>query len=333
MKVIAGNLALQAAQKTNVENNGEFRSRIIKMSRPEKEYMNISKVARFISTNTGLVDNDTTLKLMTILGKNIIVNVDLHKNEHLRLSSPNVTQYDMAVLDAVYTLYVNNQSIFSPEMLLRIMSGNFQQDASPQKIGTITRSINKLRHIDIRIDYTDEARLRKLIDKSHTAVITSYLLPVDETEIRAANGKTIHAYRLLMEPALYIYARIINQIIHVPTVLLETNGTLSDTDEVIVLKRYLIKRIEGMRNSKNKLISKKITYEWYDIKTKSRKGMFAELGYDAKDFTESAWRNKKSKLHNIVLKLLTTYRHEGYIKSFTEVRGAKSIIEGVVIDT
>lgn len=318
--------------KPKTENGGELLPSVVKMARPEKEYINISKVAHYISANTGLVDNETSLRLKTIPKKNVFVDVDLHKDEHLQLSSPNVTQYDMAVLDAVYTLFVNKQSMFSPEMLLRIMSGNFEQDASPQKIGSITRSINKLRHIDIRIDYTDEARARKLIGKNRTAVITSYLLPVDEIESRAANGQTIHAYRLLTEPALYVYARNIQQIIDVPTVLLETHDTLSDTDEVIVLKRYLVKRIEGMKNPKNLLFSTKITYEWYDVKTKSNKGMFAELGYDATEYTESAWRNKKSKLHKFVLKLLTAFQQDGYIKSFTEVRGAKSSIEGVEID-
>ena len=149
--------------KPKTENGGELLPSVVKMARPEKEYMNISKVAHYISANTGLVDNETSLRLKTIPKKNVFVDVDLHKDEHLQLSSPNVTQYDMAVLDAVYTLFVNKQSMFSPEMLLRIMSGNFEQDASPQKIGSITRSINKLRHIDIRIDYTDEARARKLI--------------------------------------------------------------------------------------------------------------------------------------------------------------------------
>lgn len=313
------------------ENSEKLLPDIVKMPRPEKEYMNISKVAHYISGNTGLLDNETSLRLKTIPKKNIFVAVDLHKDEHLQLSSPNVTQYDMAVLDAVYTLFVNRQSIFSPEMLLRIMSGNFDQNASPQKVGSITRSINKLRHIDIRIDYTDEARARKLIGKNRTAVITSYLLPVDEIESRAANGQTIHAYRLLTEPALYVYARNIKQIIDVPTVLLETHDTLSDTDEVIVIKRYLIKRIEGMKNSKNRLLSTKITYEWYDVKTKTTKGMFAELGYQKENFSEVGWRTKKSKLHKSVSQLLTAFQKDGYIKSFAEVRGAKSSIEGMNI--
>lgn len=86
-----------------------------------------------------------------------------------------------------------------------------------------------------------------------------------------------------------------------------------------------------MKNPKNRLFSTKISYEWYDVKTKSSKGMFAELGYNASEYTEFAWRNKKSKLHKFVLKLLAAFQRDGYIKSFTEVRGAKSSIEGVEI--
>ena len=57
---------------------------IVKMPRPEKEYMNISKVAHYISGNTGLLDNETSLRLKTIPKKNIFVAVDLHKDEHLQ---------------------------------------------------------------------------------------------------------------------------------------------------------------------------------------------------------------------------------------------------------
>lgn len=65
--------------------------------------------------------------------------VNLFADENLALSNPNITQYDMAVMDAVYTLLVNGAVAFTPEMVVRIMSGNFEQDVKPQKSGAVTK--------------------------------------------------------------------------------------------------------------------------------------------------------------------------------------------------
>ena len=59
--------------------------------------------------------------------------VNLFADENLALSNPNITQYDMAVMDAVYTLLVNGAVAFTPEMVVRIMSGNFEQDVNHRK--------------------------------------------------------------------------------------------------------------------------------------------------------------------------------------------------------
>ena len=43
--------------------------------------------------------------------------------DNLTLSSYNVTGYDMAVMDAVCTMYEHGCTIFTPAMLLRMMTG------------------------------------------------------------------------------------------------------------------------------------------------------------------------------------------------------------------
>ena len=43
--------------------------------------------------------------------------------DNLTLSSCNVTGYDMAVMDAVCTMYEHGCTIFTPAMLLRMMTG------------------------------------------------------------------------------------------------------------------------------------------------------------------------------------------------------------------
>ena len=178
---------------------------IVKMPKPKKEYLNNSKVANYISTQNNLFSN--TLQLTTMPRKNIFVTVDLSADENLALSSPNITQYDMAVMDAVYTLLVNGAVAFTPEMVVRIMSGNFEQDVKPQKSGAVTKSLRKLSLIRISIDCTSELRARKKIEKDQSVKLTSYLMPLREVDIRSANHQTImKGFQLLEKPVLYTYA-------------------------------------------------------------------------------------------------------------------------------
>lgn len=303
---------------------------IVKMPKPKKEYLNNSKVANYISTQNNLFSN--TLQLTTMPRKNIFVTVDLSADENLALSSPNITQYDMAVMDAVYTLLVNGAVAFTPEMVVRIMSGNFEQDVKPQKSGAVTKSLRKLSLIRISIDCTSELRARKKIEKDQSVKLTSYLMPLREVDIRSANHQTImKGFQLLEKPVLYTYAELVKQIIDVPTELLEINE-ISDTDSVIVIKRALIRRIEQMRNRKNHMDNDIIRYERYDPTTGTKKGFFVMLGFDeAKYKNANQWKKKKSSLNKIITTILAEFTKEKYIAGYEVVKEGKQKVIGVKI--
>ena len=125
--------------------------------------------------------------------------------------------------------------------------------------------------VRITIDCTEELIARKVLKKGQKAHLKSYLMPLRELEVKLGNQKIAKGYQLIEEPVLYTYAEKVGQIINVPRSLLETKGELSDTDEVIIIKRQLIKRIEAMKNSKNHIVSRKISYEWYDKNTNTFK--------------------------------------------------------------
>lgn len=59
--------------------------------------------------------------------------VDIVKEKKLSLSNPDVTQFDLAVMDSVYTLAVSGIMRFTPEDVARIMSGNLEQNLTPKK--------------------------------------------------------------------------------------------------------------------------------------------------------------------------------------------------------
>jgi hypothetical protein len=312
------------------------KNEIVQMPKPKIEYLNNSKVANYIVTQTDLFSS--TMQLTTIPKKNIFVTVDLTADQNLILSNPNITQYDLAVMDAVYTLLVNGAAAFTPEMVVRIMSGNFDQDVTPQKSGAVTKSLHKLSLIRITIDCTTELRARKKIDKDQTAKLTSYLMPLREMDIQSANHQVImKGYQLIEKPVLYIYAEEVRQIIDIPTKLLEItdpsgSGHLSDTDDVIIIKRALIRRIELMKCNKNHMDNTTIRYEWYDPTVGTKKGFFAMLGFDASQYKNPAqWKKKRSSLNRIITTILNDFKREKYITDYEVVKEGKQKVTGVRI--
>ncbi len=303
--------------------------------RPKELFYNISKVATYIASNTGIVDKQS-LQLTTIPKDNVYITVDLTSDEHFKLSSPNVTLYDFAVMNAAYTVLQNRRECFTPEMIVRTMACDPYMDVTPQKKSAVTRSLNKLRHIDISIDCTEEFRARGLLDDDGDEIIlSSYLMPLDVARVKPAHHKDyISGYRFIREPALYTYAAIVEQIVSVPTELLLIDDA-SVTNDVIVLRDYLVRRIIAMQNEKNHIVSTRIAYERYDRDTQTYKGLLPSLGYD-KEYQESHgsnWRRKKANLHRSVTTILDSFVRKGLIAGYEVVYsgGKRKTVYGVDI--
>lgn len=299
--------------------------KIAKLPKTQNENFNISSVAKFITTTGGLVSAENPTELKVMPSKNIIVTVDLEKDKDVELSSNNVTMYDLAVMDSVYTLYKNNCSSFTPEMVSRIMSGNVKGDVKPQKAGAVTRSLKKLALIRITLDCTDEFEARGIkLRKGDKALFTDYLLPLREVQVKSANGEVyLNGFSLKEMPVLYDYAERIGRIAAVPISLMKVSG-MTDTDDAILVKRYIIQRVEELKRARNKAALKEVIY--YDEELD--KGVLTELWYD-EDFANI--RDKKAKLHKMMIKVLESFKAEKYIKGYDVLSAGRSII-GVEIN-
>ena len=302
----------------------------VKITEPQKEYMNNTKVGRVISHYEGIIDS-SDFEVLTLPRNDATTAVNLLKDENVECSK-SITLFDMAVMDSIYTLYKSGMECFTFQMLYNTLTGNFEQDLPEEKRKPLLDSIEKLRHVDITINCTDELRARKKIGKKDTMVYKSYLLPISEVDIKLGNRKMIRGYKLLEMPALYAYAELLEQIVDAPTQVFRTQKRLPDSNEAVLMKRYLVQRIAAMKNNRNHMDSKKISYQWYDRKTKTEKGLYAVLGYRQEDYaTKSSWSNKKKKIHNMVCKILDTMVEENYIKGYQELRDGQSLA-GVEIE-
>lgn len=295
-------------------------AKLAKLPKTKKENFNISKVAKYISTTGGLVDAMNPTALQTMQSKNAIVTIDLQKDEDVTLSSKNITLFDLAVMDSTYTLFKNGCRTFTPEMVARIMSGNVKGDVKPQKAGAVTKSLRKLALIRVTLDCTEEYIERGIkLRKGDRALYTDYLLPMSEVQLKSVNGSVyLNGFELKEMPVLYEYAERIGRIASVPIGLMHVPG-ITDTDDGILVRRYVIQRIEELKRARNKAKLNNIIY--YD--TERERGAMSELWY-SENFKNI--RDKKAKLHKMVVKILDSFKKEQYIKDYIEIVEGRSIV-------
>lgn len=229
-----------------------------------------------------------------------------------------ITPYDTAVMDTMYTMYTNGISAFSPEMAVRLLYGNPSLQVTQLQKEALVNSVEKLSKILIEIDCTDELRKRHKLKEEESVVLRGQLLPAQAQKVRPANhNSTVMGYRLTETPILYQYANRIGQIACIPAELMRSNHT-RNTSEVMLLRRYLLRRIAIMKNSHNKVKSTRIVLSRYDVKTNTVKGLLPCLGYHEEDYAK--WRSKKSKIHRAIKTILDELVEIGFIQGYSIVQ-------------
>jgi hypothetical protein len=206
------------------------------------------------------------------------------------------TPYDRTVHNAVCSLFEAGNTNFTPDQVYRVMNGlDDQQYVSPQAVGAITRSLDKQRRIYANINYTDEAKeYRKDVN---SCIVEDYILSAKKITLEAG-GQRVTGYKLNSKPILYQYAQVSGQVLTVPSKLLNTKDVIKSTEDVIIIREYLIRRIEVMKNNKNQ--SNRILLD----------SVYKEI--DQPDPT----KKKALKVRNIIEKLLSKFVSEKYIKNF-----------------
>lgn len=299
----------------------------------DKGYMNNTKIVNCLPI-CGAISSNTSYQIESLPKKGICVTISFAFNVSLIGSGVKITAFDIAVMDSVYTLQLAGADCFTPEMVARVMSGKMDKDVTPETAACISQSLNKLSLIKISIDCTKEFQQRKLLAKGQQARYSTYLLPLECIQVISANHKAVmDGYHLIQKPAIFEYAEQIHQIISFPLTVLQS-GKLSDTPEALLLKRALLRRIECMKNNRNRYQTRDICYERYDTGLHREKGLFAEIGLTKENFqTDSGswWRKKRSSLHKKVLAILDGFQDVNYIKGYSITRDSNSRITSIHI--
>lgn len=154
------------------------------------------------------------------------------------LSDYHWNTYDKRVYNAVVSLYAAGNEVLTPSMIYRHMNGlDGRQGVSDSSIELIINSVDKSRetYIGIEFENDDPALKGTLIHADKVNVIT---------------GKySVVGYRLKEKPILYQINT--KQIITVDAGLLNTKDRIKrDSVNAVILKEFLIKRIENIKAGK-----------------------------------------------------------------------------------
>ena len=246
-----------------------------------------------------------------------LVNVDMTAPE--LKGTENITEFDESIFNAVISVASSNQhGFFTPKQLAtHLLYGDnpLNNNPSQQRVGAVTKSIEKQRHIDITIDWTAHGRLNGKIKEGDTLRVKGYMLPVAEYTA-TINGQKLHGYQLLDIPPLYKYAQSVGQVGTHPVKML--NVPINLDEQKIVIRDFLLKEISHIKNNRA---------TWNNTITVDR--ILTVAGVDPGTTT----RKKRSLLVKAIRDMLDYWKEKEYIRGYQENLGERKTVQSFTIDT
>ncbi|MEE0987128.1 MAG: hypothetical protein U0L03_06375 [Succinivibrionaceae bacterium] len=148
-----------------------------------------------------------------------LVRLDYSDNAIQISGEKELTQYDREVHDALVTLYIDGGNEYiTPHMIYRAMTGNPEAKLTPKQREDISISLNKLMHSNLVIKPSEE-ECKAYGFRPFT--YRSTVIQCEEVTVKV-NGVIVEVYHLCIEPALYSYANLKNQICRLDIQLLNS---------------------------------------------------------------------------------------------------------------
>ena len=225
--------------------------------------------------------------------------------------SGDVTQYDIAVHNAIGSLWEAGNEFITPSQVYHTMTGGRGNNLPDGARKDFEEAYRKLTSRHITINSNDAPGASKFIYEGN-------LIPAERARV-TINGETVDALHLFREPPLQTHAKALGQISRTPLKMLDT--PVRKDAETIALQNYLQRRIVEMKRGAH---SRRILYE--DI--------YQATGADLEGRSQSAIYVKKGKIRKTTADILNYWKAESFIKDFTEIveRGKAGKITGLDID-
>lgn len=241
--------------KEKIENNAD-KPESITVRKVSNGVMPIDKISRTlfnILENDDFYSHDKVLMNVGTVKKpietGVIIKIDELKDVQF---SRQLTYFDRAVANAVYSIYLTGATHFTPGMVFRAMNGESEsvRMTSKDMQDKIDESIQRLMRTLITIDATNENAEKDEKNKRLPFIIKGNL--VYAVYARAEiNGKKVSGYKFVYKPPLLQYSEWKKRINSYDINVLDT--PLQTSEENIILKNYLLERVLGAINESSKL--------------------------------------------------------------------------------
>ena len=285
---------------------------------PQKHLIPNNKLANSLTKD--IIDAGAIDLVVSGRGKSEITTrcVLSYEGENVTLSSRQpFTEYDRQVADAVTSLYEygDESHIVTAATVYRAMVHATETETpSPQQIGAVTRSLDKMRFVRVQIDCSEELTRRKLSLNGAQVTggkIDTYLLALDKLEV-TAGGQRVTAYKVIKTPILYDYSRLTGQVLTVPAALLDirdkSGAKVANTEKRIAIKGYLMRRISVMKGKTGNRQSNHILYE---------------SSYDEVSDGKELSRKDQQSIRDYIGLVMDSWKREGFIKGYTELTSGR----------
>ncbi len=256
--------------------------------------------------NTALINNKIVNKFDVIdlenyNGRDIKTPIDKNRKTLITFSLTadyneglsRINYYDRYVHDIVCSMELENQKIFTPNSILKVIEGKKNNYSDTQK-EEIIKSLDKMSLIRIKIDYSKEAELKKW--GINNLKIENYLLPLKKITIETG-GNILDGYELIDKPPLLEYSKLNNQIISIKTDEVKSLGY-----DKYGINYYLLRRVKIAEYKKTQ-----------SYKTIILENMFKDL--QIKD----RWEDKDKKIRTVkrILTVLDRMKFIGLLKDYS----------------
>ena len=220
-----------------------------------------------------------------------------------------LSEQDRCIFDAVCTLFVDGQRTFTAKQVYKTYTGLDRMN--PSAIENVENSLQKMRATLIDIDWTKHALMNKLDEetapKQVTVTVGGYLLPLEVIQVDDGDPHQI-MYRFIKEPVYLTYSRLVGQLITIPAEMLKLES-LNMTPERIAIQHYMMRRIEIMKNKRNKSNNRTMLFET----------IFEKCG-----IIEITNRQTKLRYVEAVEKILTEWIERKYIKGYRIIKSGRT---------
>lgn len=234
-----------------------------------------------------------------------------------------ITGYDCNVADALYSIFRSGQDRFTLRRVLTALTGDNAQTLTEKKRKALSTSIKRLMNARITIDCTEEMNTRNYKYGGTETVFSGPLLTViEEKENSIYRFPSERPDDLKDFMPLYAYAQKNKQIIAFPVAALQRpedawrkERKMSDTAEVIAIKRFLLYRL---RVFQYKDTDDRYKQDFATISFKDGSELFKTLGLEYAKYkpNRALWNKKRKQISDTVRTVLELFVENGHLADY-----------------